>query len=174
MKANILCLALLGLPLLCLAQLEPVREFYNEYKGLEDANTILLSGSLLKFAAQKAESEDNQQLIRKLNGIRLLTIPGAERVPDRAEQQLLKDCKKLGLEPLMEFRDKGQNVRIWIREEGAWITDVLVTVRGPERFVLFNLTGALNYRALEDMDIELEGGEQLKKLPEKRGRIPKA
>jgi len=156
------------------AQRAPIRSFYQKYKGMENTENIQLSGWVLKLAATFSQEEEAGNLLRHISRLRVLTMDDGNIVPRSEFNQLLKQVRKDKFEDLMHIREDGEDVQILIREDKDRITDVLLLVHGKDSFTMLSLEGALRFKDLKDLKIDVEGGDQFQRLPEKRTTTPRA
>lgn len=156
------------------AQRAPIRSFYQKYKGMENVENIQLSGWVLKLAATFSDEEEAGKIVRHISKLRVLTMEEDNLVSKSEFNQLLKQVRKDKFEDLMHIREDGDEVQILIREDKDRITDVLLLVYGPDSFTLLSLEGALRLKDLKDLQIDVEGGDHFKRVPEKRAATPRA
>ena len=173
MKNIIFSLVVLCLPLSIFSQAKSIEEFYSKFKNNEDVTSINLSGELIKFVFTSAD-EETGKIANKISQLRVLIVEEGSIVNDKAYKQFLKNVKKDDFEELMRFKDGGDAVDFHLRVDGDIITDVLVTVYGKDGFVLLSLEGLFNFSDLNDFDLNIEGAEHLKRLPEKKENIKRA
>ena len=83
-------------------------------------------------------------------------------------KKLIQDLKKDAFDELVSVKDKGELIRFFIKEESDTISDVILLVSGPDGFVLLSLEGAFSFKDLQHLDIDIEGGKYLKKIPKNR------
>ncbi|MEL6922748.1 MAG: hypothetical protein AAFO94_01790 [Bacteroidota bacterium] len=55
-----------------------------------------------------------------------------------------------------------------MREDGEFVTDIIMTVQGDDGFFLLSIEGLIRLRDLENMDIEFDGSNHLKKIKKHR------
>lgn len=156
------------------AQRAPIRSFYQKYKGMENVENIQLSGWVLKLAATFSDEEEAGKMVRHISKLRVLTMEEDNLVSKSEFKQLLKQVRQDKFEDLMHIREGGEDVQILIREDKDRITDVLLLVYGPDSFTLLSLEGALRLKDLKDLQIDVEGGDHFKRVPEKRTATPRA
>ncbi len=170
MKKPLFLLALVALPMLCLAQSKAINEFYNKYRQDEHFLDIKLSGGLLNLVANKTEDEQDKRVIRKITALRALVLEEGHSVREEDYTQLLRDAKADSFEELIKVRDGGDKVEILIREKGNAISHVLLLVNGEDSFVLLSLEGLLQFSDLNNIHIDIKGADFLRDLPERRKR----
>ncbi len=168
--ATLLCVASLGF-----AQPKAIKSFYDKYKNLEGVEDIKLQGWLIKLAAGFADEDpEAKRLLKKITQLRILTMDHGNLVSQQEYNQLVKTIKQENFEDLFMVKDEGKNIQFLIREKGETITDVLLLISGDKEFVLLSLEGLLKFSDLNDLNIEVEGSDHFKKLPENKKDIPKA
>lgn len=173
MKNIILGLALLCLPAFLLAQSSIIDEFYNQYKGMKDVTSINLSGQLINFVLANA-NDGTEKIANKITNLRVLLVENGTIVKDGDYKSFLKSVKKDDFEEFMRLKDGGEAVDFHLREDGSSITDVLITVFGDDGFVLLSLEGSFNYDDLEELNLNIEGGEHIKKISKRKKKMDRA
>ena len=174
MRKILFIAALMGVASLSFAQAKAVRNFYDKYKNMENVTDLKLQGWVLKLASSYADEAEEARLLRKITKLRILTMENGNLVTSQEYQSLIKGVKQDAFEELFQIREGGQVVEFLIREKGDTITDVLMLVNGDNGFVLLSLEGALKFSDLNDLNIEVDGSEHFKKLPDDKKDIPKA
>jgi uncharacterized protein DUF4252 len=173
MKNIIFGLAILCLPLSIFGQAKSIENFYEKYKGNEEVTSINVSGELLNFVFTSTDSE-TEQLTSKISKLRVLIVEEKSIVKQSDYKQFIKNVKKEKFEELIRFKEGGDAVDFHLREQGDVITDVLITVHGDDGFILLSIEGLFNFSDLNDFDLNIEGSEHLKKLPENKKDIKRA
>jgi len=174
MKLQLTILAFCCLPFLAAAQSKPILQFYDQYQGLDNVSDIKLQGWVLRLASRFADEEQGEKLLQKITQLRVMTMEDGNLVTPRDYQRLLRDVKRDAFEELIKVKDKGQHIDLLIREKEKTITDVLLMIHEADGFILLSLEGALQFSDLNDIDIEVEGIDQFKKLPERKSDVPQA
>jgi len=177
MKNLFFSLSFLCLSISISAQLSSVEDFCKQYSGMEEVTSLNFSGPLINFIFSQVETEETE-LVSKITNVRLLLVEKGEVVSLGAYKKLIKSVKRDDFEEFMRLKDDGQSIDFYLREDGDTITDVLITVYGDDGFVLLSLEGAFKFSDLNDFNLDVQGAEHLKKLPEnkkkKRARIDRA
>lgn len=150
-----------------------IESFYNKYKNLEKVSTVKLTGWLLELAIN-SDGEEKDKLSQKLTNLRVLIMEEGNLVSQNDYQQLKKSVKKDAFEDLFQIREGKEVIEFMIREKGDFITDVLILVNNNDNFVLLSLEGRLRFSDLNDLNIDIEGGDHFKKIPEHRKDVPRA
>lgn len=175
MRKILLMAMLLGVAGLSFAQTKAVQSFYNKYKDMDGVENVRLQGWLIKLASSFADDDpDAKRLLKKITQLRILTMDQGNLVSQQEYNNLVKNIKQDHFEDLFLIKDNGQNVQFLIREKGDTITDVIMLVSGGDEFVLLSLEGVLKFSDLNDLNIEVDGSDHFKKLPEDKKDIPRA
>lgn len=167
--------ALLALgPFFAFAQPKAIAQFYEKYTQHEDVTDVKLQGWLLEIASNFAGDEQAKKILSKITYLRVLVMEEGNLVSPEEYKSLLKDIRQSSFEELFKIREGQQDIGFYIREKGDSITDVLLLVNGDDEFVLLSLEGLLKFSDLNDLHIDIDGAEHFKKLPEKKGEVPRA
>jgi hypothetical protein len=170
---KILLTLLIALPMFGISQSNCIENFYSKYKDHEGITAFTLSGNLIQFAAS-FEEDENKKVMEKISQVRILVMDEVNLVPRNDFNGLLKSLKKDAFDELMLIKEEGTDIEIYIREKGNTISDVILMVYNEGEFIMLSVEGAFNYSDLNDLNLDFNGGEYLKKLPEKRSSIPRA
>ncbi len=174
MKNYLILFTLLLNPLFGWGQAPAIQHFYDKYKSMEQVQDIRLQGWVLELASKFSDEEAGEKLLRKITQLRVLIMEEGNLVSPGEYKTLLRDVKRASFQELIKVKEEGQHVDLLIREQGDTITDVLVVISGTDGFVLLSLEGALKFSDLNDLNIDVKGADQFKKLPEKKSDIPQA
>ena len=65
------------------------------------------------------------------------------------------------------MRDGDENVRIWVKDKGTVVEELLLLVGAPDEFVLLSLTGVIDMDKVSELSktLNVEGTEHLEKVP---------
>ncbi len=140
---------------------------------MEEVTSINLTGSLINFVFTSADPETGE-LASKISKVRLLLVEEGGIIDSKDYKQFIKSVKKDNFEELIRLKDGGDAVDFHLREDGDTITDILITVRGEDGFVLLSLEGLFKFSDLNDFNLDIEGAEHLKKLPENKKNLKRA
>lgn len=156
------------------AQTESIQQFYNKYKNLEEVTHIKLQGWVLQLAAKHADDDEANKIFKKITQLRFLNMEEGNPVSTDEMSKLLHSLRKDNFEELIQIRDEGEQINCFIRSKEDLITDVVLLISGSDEFLLLSLEGKLRFSDLNDLDLEVKGSEQFKKLPDDRSKLPRA
>ncbi len=174
MKGILLIVSLMALPVIACTQAQSIQRFYDKYKALENVSEVKLQGWLLEVAASFTDEATAESLLRKISQLRILVMEDGNLITEKEHRRLLRDVKKERFEAIMEIREGGEHIEFLLREDKNTITDVLILVSGDDEFVLLSLEGALRFEDLNDLQIDINGAEHFRKIPETKREIPRA
>ncbi len=175
MKNILFILGMIVLPMLLVAQSKQgVNNFFQKYKNHEGAEQFKLGGLILNLATSFSGDPDSKHLLRKMKRIRLLNIDSSNPVDPADYKQLLKDIESDDYSPLIKVKEDGEQIDIYVQEKHEHITDIIILVNGIDDFLLLNLEGKFKFEDLNDLDIDVDGGEQLKRLPDDKDKLNRA
>ncbi len=160
-------------PILIIAQTKSIDQFYKTYSGLDEVTSINLSGDLLNFVLND-DDDDSDSKNTKITGLRVLLMGEETPVASKDYKRFIKSIKDEAFEELICLKDGGEAVDFHLKENGSVITNLLITVRGKDGFVLLSIEGNFDYEDLNKLDIDMKGADQLRKLPNKRDEIKRA
>ena len=172
-KSATLILAIIALSMPSFAQ-QGIQNFYKKYMTNEKMTNINLSGWVLEMAAKYADEGEEKEMLEKITKLRVMIMEDANLVTKTDYSDLIRDIKKDDFESLMNIKEGGDKIDLYIRDDGETITNVLVLVNGDEEFVLLSLEGNLKFSDLNDINFDVKSGEVFKKIPEERKSIPRA
>jgi hypothetical protein len=163
---NIIIVAFIAiLPVLAFGQNKSIEKFYNKYKSQENVTDINLQGWVLELAASFSDDE-SEKVLEKISKLRVLVIEEGNLVNGSEYNQLVKEIKNDSFEELMQFKDGNDKVDIMLKEKDNKITNLLLIARGNDGFIMLSLEGDLDWKDLKSLEIDVEGAEHLKKLPD--------
>ncbi len=175
MKLQIIILWMLAIPVLGYSQSkQTVDDFFKKYKQDDRTEHLRLGGLVMDLAVSFSEDEQEKKMLKKIKRLRLLSFDEHNPVSSSEYQDLMRGVKADRYSPLFRIREGGENVDILVQEHNNLITDVLLIVYDKNEFILLNLEGRFRFEDLNDFEVKIEGGEHLRKLPEKRADLPRA
>ena len=154
------------------AQNEYLEKFCDQYDALEDVFHLKLSGGMLNLAISEDGAE--KDLLERISAVRMLFMGEAKMGHLSEVKQLEKQLKKSDYEDLMHIKDGGTKLAFMIRENETHITDVLLLFKDEASFGIISVEGLFKFSDLNEIDINMEGGDYFKKIPKKRKDIPRA
>lgn len=136
---------------------------------------ILESSSIRHMSAEDVykqlisneDEEDVMNVIRKLNGLKILTsskYSGRSELSDKA----IKTLKKEGFEELMIVKEGDEEIKFLIDEKDGKIREFVMVISGDEDgdFFLMSMTGNLDLKDISKLSetMDIDGFEHLDKV----------
>ena len=175
MRTILLAFAMLAIiPNIAFSQSNTVKAFYEKYKTHENVTDVKLKGWVLKLASSFSDDETAERILKKITQLRVLVMEEGNLVSSKEYSRLISSLKKDKFEELMLIKEKSADIQFMIREKGNHISDLLLIVNDDDSFVLLSLEGMLDFRDLHEINIEIEGGDQFKKIPKDKKAVPRA
>lgn len=128
----------------------------------KECTKINLSGNLLSFSS-KSGHESNVDVFQ-------LYIFDEENPLSKNEiNQVTGIAKKHNLEILNQIRNKDSRIEIYIKDSDDYIEELYMTVFDSDRSgVIFHAEGKIHYDDLENLNIDFDGSDVLKKHSNKK------
>jgi hypothetical protein len=151
------------------AQADGISRFFAQYQEDERFTMVFVSPKMFDIVS-KIESDDEdwermRSVIKDLGGLRVLT---ADSIGDGLElyKAALSKVPQNEYAELLTVRDGKENVRIWIKDTGNIIEELLLLVGAPDEFTLLSFTGKIDLDKISDLSrtLDIDGAEHLKKL----------
>jgi hypothetical protein len=175
MKKLLFTLCALALASQLSAQSRAVRDFMQNTPRQQEAVRLNIGSLALSIGRGFVEDDEARNILRRIYHASILVYDDNNPVDQSQVSTLMAGLKREKFEELGYFRDEDEDmVRILIKEDGDFITDLVLLVEGPDNFVMLNLEGRLRYTELNDLSLSLNGSDKLKKLPEDRKQVKKS
>ncbi len=145
-----------------------VRKVKRENRDAEKVD-FTVPGWLVRFGANFIDEDDlegvNLKMFgKKLGAVRIVTVEGKRQIQPTDIQGFMNDIRAEGFEDLMMVRDKGDDVRLMIRERKDLIRNIVLVVNENNAggdFVLLSLEGKFTMadinKMMENADFNVNG-----------------
>jgi hypothetical protein len=161
--------ALCALSLGLWAQNNAIERYFEKYTDDERFTVVFISPKAFEMVA-KIETTDPEwnnirPIIKDLTGLRVLACDSLVDGVQMYKEALAKVPQQEYSE-LLTVRDGQENVRIWSRDKGNIIEELLLLVGSPDEFVLLSLTGKIDLDKISELSntLDVQGLEHLDKL----------
>ena len=153
------------------AQKDAITRFFDKYMNDEDFTVVYISPKVFDMIATVSKDSDNpedkelNEMLESLEGIRILTT---EKTPKLFYDEVVKTLKLNEYELLMQVRDKNENVRFFVKDDGPVVSELLLLVGGSDEFVLMSFAGQIDLKKISKLSksLNIEGAEHLEELDE--------
>lgn len=152
-----------------MAQNDAITRFFNQYSEDERFTVVYIAPKLFHLAA-KIETDDEdwnniREIVKDLGGLRVLV---ADSIADGLAlyKSALSKVPANEYSELLTVRDKDENVRIWTKDSGNIIEELLLLVGKPDEFVLLSFTGKIDLDKISELSkvLDVKGADQLEKV----------
>jgi hypothetical protein len=152
------------------AQDDVITKYFSEYERRDDFTTIIITSRMFELIAQIPESEDEEDVmnvIRKLNGLKILT---SSEYPERAElsRKAVKLIADKGFEELMIIKEGEEEIKFLIHEKDGHIIEFVMLIAEDEDgdFFLMSMSGNLDLKDISRLSktLDIDGFEHLEKV----------
>jgi hypothetical protein len=151
------------------AQNNAIERYFEKYADDERFTVVFISPKAFEMVA-KIETTDPEwnnirPIIKDLTGLRVLAC---DSLVDGVlmYKEALTRVPQQEYSELLTVRDGQENVRIWSRDKGNIIEELLLLVGSPDEFVLLSLTGKIDLDKISELSktLDVQGLEHLDKL----------
>ena len=151
------------------AQNDAITRFFNQYAEDERFTVVYIAPKLFQLVA-KVETDDEdwnniRQVVKDLGGLRVLA---ADSIANGLEmyKSALSKVPAGEYSELLTVRDKDENVRIWTKDSGNIIEELLLLVGKPDEFVMLSFTGKIDLDKISSLSkvLDVKGADELEKI----------
>lgn len=161
-----LCLYLAGA---LSAQNDAINRFFSQYMDDERFTVVFVSPKMFSLVSKISTDDPDWEKLRDvvggLTGLRVLTSDAIEDGMKMYKEALSK-VPASEYEELLTVRDGQENVRIWVKDTGSIINELLLLVGSPDDFVLLSLTGKIDLDKVSNLSkgLDIDGVKHLEKV----------
>lgn len=155
------------------AQTDAISRFFNQYTDDERFTVVFISPKMFQMVS-KIETNDPdwekvRDVVKDLGGLRVLTADSITNGTQLYKEALSK-IPTGEYSELLSVRDGKENVRIWIKDSGNVIHELLLLVGAPDEFVMLSFTGKIDLDKISNLakTLDVEGAEHLEKVKGKK------
>lgn len=151
------------------AQNDAINRFFNQYMEDERFTVVFVSPKMFSLVSKISTDDDDWEKFREaiggLTGLRVLTADSITTGLAMYKEALAK-VPTAEYSELLTVRDGKENVRIWVKDSGNIINELLLLVGAPDEFVLLSLTGAIDLDKISELSkgLDIDGVKQLEKV----------
>ncbi len=151
------------------AQNDGITRFFNQYQDDERFTMVFVSPKMFQMVS-KIETDDEdwnkvREIVKDLGGLRVLT---ADSIGDGLEmyKSALSRVPQNEYSELLTVRDGKENVRIWVKDSGNIIEELLLLVGSPDEFTMLSFTGKIDLDKISQLSktLDIDGAEHLEKV----------
>lgn len=150
-----------------------VNTIFKQYAEDDKFTAVYVSeamfGMLGNIQVEDAEDQAVMNVLKDMKELHVLTTEEGDGL--KYYEEAAKKINTASYKTLLTVRDKKENVRIFVKEEGAIITELLVLVGSIDEFVLVSLIGKIDIQKISKLSghLDVKGLEHLKKMEQEKG-----
>lgn len=155
------------------AQNDAITRFFEQYMEDERFTVVYIAPKLFHLAA-KIETDDEdwnniREVVKDLGGLRVLA---ADSISDGVAmyKSALSKVPVGEYSELLTVRDKDEHVRIWTKDSGNIIEELLLLVGKPTEFVMLSFTGKIDLDKISELSkvLDVKGADSLEKIKSRK------
>lgn len=152
------------------SQEDVISKYFSEFERRDDFTTIIITSRMFELIAQIPESEEEEDLmnvIRKLNGLKILTT---SEYPERGDlsRKAVKIIENQGFDELMIIKEGEEEIKFLIHEKNGHINEFVMLIAEDDDgdFFLMSMTGDLQLEDISRLSrtLDIDGFEHLEKV----------
>ncbi len=143
-----------------------IEKYFEHYLDDPDFTTVKVSPKLFEMLSgiQLDDMDpDVKNLIDNLKGLRILQT---NKNSMQHFKKVYKAMSNKGYDTLMDIRDKGEQIKFYIKESGNRINELILLVGGEKEFVFMSFVGDISLNSISKLanKMNFKGSEHLGKL----------
>ncbi|MCD6597739.1 MAG: DUF4252 domain-containing protein, partial [Bacteroidales bacterium] len=152
-------------PMFLFAQKNAADKLFEKYADTDGFTTISFSSGLMKMVADMDDEKDDNNILRKIDEIRILTSDN-ENSGLNFYEEIVSDLAVDEYEELITIKDKDTNVKIWIKEDAGIIRELILVSGGLDDNALIIVRGEIELNKLSGLgeSLNVNGLSVLNKL----------
>ncbi len=160
------------------AQNDAITKFFNKYSSDESFTQVTVSSKMFSlFTNMEADSQEDKEVldaISKLKGLRILRKENDQNARGLYKEAFLLIPKK-DYEELMSVRDKDNDIKFMIKENGGKISELLMLMGGSKDFMIISIFGEIDLKQVSKMGkkMNVSGLENLEKMEKNKNPTAK-
>ena len=153
------------------AQIDAIEKYFGQYMEDEDFTVVYVSPKMFNLISRLDLNEVNEdpeakmimETVKDIKGLRVLTT---DINPMERYKEAMNNINTNEYEVLVSVRDKGENVRIWVKEDQAVISELLLLVGALDEFVMLSFVGNIDLEKISRLanELDVKGVEHLNKV----------
>ena len=170
----------LGLTLvfILIANFTFAQSIFDKFEDNDEVTTVVINQKLFKMLGsigEEVDGEEAKDLVDIANNIKELKIFTTDNasVGEKMVSTMQKYIKSENLSELMRVKDKGQLVKVYVREGNSenFVKELVMYVKNTDgQNVLMSLTGNIDLRKIGRIADKVKGAEALKSIKVKTAK----
>jgi len=153
------------------AQGDAIEKYFQQYIENNDFTVVFISPKMFQLISKldlnEVDNDPEAKLIMEtvsdIRGLRVLTT---DVNPMERYKEAMQKINTKEYEVLVTVRDKGENVRIWVKETDSVVEELLLLVGAVDEFVMLSFVGNIDLEKISKLanNIDVKGAEHLEKV----------
>lgn len=137
------------------------RDIYNKYSDEEGVTAVYISKSMFKLIGKLPSVELNDEdfnlseLVKSLEGFYLIEVADNAGIRQSLRDDVDKYMKSADYEMLMEAKDDGETVRMFITSKGDEVKGFVMLIVDADECVFLCLDGSMSREALDKVCLSI-------------------
>lgn len=130
------------------------RDIYNKYSDEDGVTAVYISKSMFKLMGKLPSVDEDvnlSELVKSLEGFYLIEAGNNAGITQSLRNDVDKYVKSADYEMLMEAKDDGETVRVFIISKDDEVSGFVMLIVNAEECVFICLDGSMSRKALEDV-----------------------
>jgi hypothetical protein len=167
-KFLFIALACLGSLSQLAAQDDAISKYFSKYAENDAFTVVYISPKMFQMVAKIStndpEWEKTRDVVKDLKGLRVLVADSTDGL--KYYREAMKNIPTNEYEELITVRDKGENVRIMVKESNDVVSELLLLVGSTDEFVMLSFAGKIDLNKISSLakSLNVEGAEHLDKI----------
>ena len=168
MKKYITILCTLLITIQGFAQKDAISKYFSDYEYHEDFTVVTISGKMFRMISniEMDNPEDKQTLdvISKLTGLKVITTEDNDGMS--YFKSSLRTLSSSPFEEILSVNEDEEYIKIFIREEGKDIVELLMVMGSDHDFSLLSITGIIDLATIAKLgkSLDIDGMKNLEKI----------
>jgi hypothetical protein len=150
-----------------------IDKLFEKYSGKEGYTSVVISSKMFDlFSEMQTDDPEFQNVIKGLKSIKILATDETWKEQGKVNfyNEIINELPMSQYEELMVVKEKDQDVKFLVREEGGQIVELLLIVGGTEENALISIQGIIDLKSISKLSkaMNIEGLENLEKIDESK------
>lgn len=147
-------------------------KLYDKYSGSDGYVSVYISKYMFDMFRQEspgqAESEELDQIIGKLNCIKILVTDDDPATPSPVNlyQEMMRILPSSPYKEIMVVKEKDENIKFYVKEVNKKVAELLLVIGGKDSNALISIQGDIDMKNISKLakSMNIEGMNNLEKM----------
>ena len=152
------------------AQTDAISKYFEKYMDDENFTVVYVSGKMFTMLSRididELKDEEAKAIMEVAQTIKGLRVLVSEVNPLQYYKEAQKMITTDEYELLLTVRDKGDNVKFWVVDDGKIISELFLLVGSADEFVMVSFIGDIDLQKISKLanTLDMKGAKHLEKL----------